>query len=91
VYAARLTEWLVSDQRKPRKERPTAKLMHADLVRLGYDGSYWRVAAFVREWKGERQRAQRTTDRGAFVLLAFGPYLKPTPTQAANTALSSLT
>ena len=72
-YAARLTEWLVSDQRKSRKERRTAKLMHADLVKLGYDGSYERVAAFVREWKGERQRAQRTTDRGVFVPLAFRP------------------
>ena len=72
-YAARLTEWLVSDQRKSRKERRTAKLMHADLVKLGYDGSYERVAAFVREWKGERQRAQRTTDRGVFVPLVFRP------------------
>lgn len=72
-YAARLTEWLVSDERKSRKERRTAKLMHADLVKLGYDGSYERVAAFVREWKGERQRAQRTTDCGVFVPLAFRP------------------
>jgi len=41
--------------------------MHADLVKLGYDGSYERVAAFVWEWKGERQRAHHTTDRGTFV------------------------
>ena len=61
----------VSDQRKSRKERRTAKLMHADLVKLGYDGSYERVAAFVREWKGERQRAYQTTDRGTFVPLVF--------------------
>ncbi|WP_419182481.1 hypothetical protein [Paracoccus alcaliphilus] len=47
-YANQLTAWLVSDQRKSRKERRTAKLMHADLVKLGYDGSYERVAAFVR-------------------------------------------
>ncbi|MBB4208508.1 integrase-like protein [Roseinatronobacter bogoriensis subsp. barguzinensis] len=40
--------------------------MHADLVQLGFDGSYERVAAFVRDWKGERQRAQRTTDRGVY-------------------------
>lgn len=61
-YAKQLTAWLVSDQRKSRKEPRTAKLMHADLVKLGYDGSYERVAAFVREWKGERQRAHHTTD-----------------------------
>jgi hypothetical protein len=47
--------------------------MHADLVKLGYDGSYERVAAFVREWKGERQRAHHTTDRGIFVPLVFAP------------------
>lgn len=56
-YANQLAAWLVSDQRKSRKERRTAKLMHADLMKLGYDGSYERVAAFVRAWKGERQRA----------------------------------
>ena len=72
-YAKQLTAWLVSDQRKSRKERRTAKLMHADLVKLGYDGSYERVAAFVREWKGERQRAHHTTDRGTFVPLVFAP------------------
>ena len=72
-FAKQLTAWLVSDQRKSRKERRTAKLMHADLVKLGYDGSYERVAAFVREWKGERQRAHHTTDRGTFVPLVFAP------------------
>ncbi|SIT25165.1 Helix-turn-helix domain of resolvase, partial [Gemmobacter megaterium] len=72
-YAKQLTAWLVSDQRKSRKERRTAKLMHADLVKLGYDGSYERVAAFVREWKDERQRAYHTTDRGTFVPLVFAP------------------
>lgn len=72
-YAKQLTAWLVLDQRKSRKERRTAKLMHADLVKLGYDGSYERVAAFVREWKGERQRAYHTTERGTFVPLVFAP------------------
>lgn len=35
-YAAQLTGWLISDQRKSRKERRTAKLTHTDLVKLGY-------------------------------------------------------
>jgi transposase len=31
------------------------------------------VAAFVREWKADRQRAQHTTGRGVFVPLVFQP------------------
>jgi len=72
-YAAKLSGWLVAEQRKSRKDRRTAKQMHADLVQLGYDGSYERVSAFVRAWKGDRQRAQQTTDRGTFVPLVFQP------------------
>src|SRR6056297_549833 len=72
-YAEKLSGWLVTEQRKSRKDRRTAKQMHADLVQLGYDGSYERVAAFVRTWKGDRQRAQLTTDRGTFVPLVFQP------------------
>jgi transposase len=72
-FAEKLTGWLVAEQRKSRKERRTAKQMHADLVQLGFDGSYERVASFVREWKGERQRATQTTGRGTFVPLVFQP------------------
>jgi hypothetical protein len=63
----------VASLHKSRKERRTAKQMHADPVQLGFDGSYERVAAFVRDWKGERQRAHHTTDRGVFVPLVFQP------------------
>ena len=63
----------MTELRKSRKERHTAKQMHADLVKLGFDGFYERVAAFVREWKGERQCAPHTTDRGTFVPLVFQP------------------
>ena len=72
-YAEKLSGWLVTEQRKSRKDRRTAKQMHADLVQLGYDGSYERVAAFVRTWRRDRQRAQQTTDRGTFVPLVFLP------------------
>ncbi len=61
------------EQRKSRKERRTAKQMHADLVQLGFDGSYERVAVFGRTWKADRQRAQQTTGRGTFVPLVFQP------------------
>ena len=47
--------------------------MHADLVALGFDGSYGRVAAFVRTWKADRQRDAQTSGRGTFVPLVFAP------------------
>ena len=72
-YAEKLSGWLLAEQRKSRKERRTAKQMHADLVRLGFDGSYEPVSAFVRAWKTDRVRAQNTTDRGTFVPLVFKP------------------
>ena len=72
-YAEKLSGWLLKEQRKSRKDRRTAKQMHADLVKLGFDGSYERVAAFVRGWKVDWQRAQQTTGRGTFVPLVFQP------------------
>ena len=54
-FAEKLSGWLRIEAGKSRKQRRTAKQMHADLVVLGYDGSYERVAAFVRAWKAERQ------------------------------------
>ncbi len=71
--AQKLSDWLRVEAGKLRKQRRTAKQMHADLVVLGYEGSYERVAAFVRVWKGERQREQQTSRRGTFVPLVFGP------------------
>jgi transposase len=72
-FAEKLSGWLLMEQRKSRKERRTAKQMHADLVQLGFDGSYERVAVFVRAWKADRQRAMQTTGRGTFVPLVFQP------------------
>ena len=62
-YADRLSAWLLAQARKSRKERRTVKQMHADLVKLGYDGSYGRVAAFTRAWRADRHRAEQTTGR----------------------------
>ena len=72
-YAEKLSGWLRIEAGKSRKQKRTAKQMHADLVVLGYDGSYERVAAFVRAWKAERQREQQTSGRGTFVPLVFAP------------------
>jgi transposase len=72
-YADRLSAWLKTEANKPRKQKRTIKQLHAELMSLGYDGSYNRVAAFAREWKADRQRELQTAGRGTFVPLAFEP------------------
>ena len=72
-FADKLAHMLRQEAAKSRKQKRTVKQLHADLVALGYDGSYNRVAAFAREWKAARQREQQTCGRGAFVPLAFLP------------------
>ena len=53
--------------------RKYLKQLHRDLVALGYDGSYDRVACFARDWRQrERERTQQAS-RGAFVPLTFAP------------------
>lgn len=73
AFADKLSAWLCAEATKSRKQKRTIKQLHADLVSLGYDGSYGRVAAFARDWKADRQRAQQTSGRGTFVPLAFEP------------------
>ena len=72
-FADKLSRWLEVEAGKGRKVRRTARRLHADLVVLGYNGSYARVAAFVRHWRTDREVAQRTTGRGVFVPLVFPP------------------
>ncbi len=72
-FAEKLSGWLRIEAGKSRKQKRTAKHMHADLVALGFDGSYGRVAAFVRTWKADRQRDAQTSGRGTFVPLVFAP------------------
>ncbi len=47
-FAEKLSGWLLTEQLKSRKERRKVKQMHSDLVQLGFDGPFERVAAFVR-------------------------------------------
>ena len=72
-YADKLLAWLKREAGRTRKQKRTIKQLHADLVSLGYDGSYGRVAAFARAWKEDCHRLQQTTGRGTFVPLAFAP------------------
>lgn len=72
-FAEKLSHWLRIEAAKSRKQRRTVKQLHADLVVLGFDGSYGRVAAFARAWKAQRQYEQQTSGRGTFVPLVFAP------------------
>ena len=72
-FADKLSGWLEAEVAKGRKARRTARRLHADLVALGYEGSYARITAFVRHWQADREVAQRTTGRGVFVPLVFIP------------------
>jgi transposase len=73
AFADRLSAWLRTEAKKNRKQKRTMKQLHADLLSLGYEGSYGRIAAFAREWKADLQRELQTTGRGTFVPLAFEP------------------
>ena len=73
AFAEKLSTWLKSEASRSRKQRRALKQMHADLAALGYQGSYNRVAAFARAWHARRHEAERTTGRGTFVPLVFGP------------------
>ena len=73
AYAERLSAWLRTEANRPRKQKRTIKQLHADLMSLGYEGSYGRVAAFARAWKEDRQRQMQASGRGTFVPLAFEP------------------
>ena len=72
-FAEKLAAWLKTEAGKSRKERRSLKQLHADLVALGFTGSYGRVAAFARGWRTDRKREQQTTGRGTFVPLSFRP------------------
>ena len=72
-YADKLSHMLRLEAGRSRKQKRTIRQVHVDLVALGYEGSYNRVAAFAREWKAARLREQQTSSRGAFVPLAFQP------------------
>lgn len=72
-YAEMLSSWLLRESKRNRKRRRNLKQLHRDLVALGFDGSYDRVAAFARDWRQrEREKANRAS-RGAFVPLVFAP------------------
>jgi len=63
-----LKQALKADSYRPKRERRTARALHAQIVAQGYRGGYTRVTDFVRAWRaGEGQGLKAK----AFVPLAF--------------------
>lgn len=71
-YAQTLTNWLHRESRRKRKQRRSVKQLYTELVKLGYTGSYDRVAAFARDWRRRQQEGVRSA-KGAYVPLSFSP------------------
>ncbi len=72
-YSQTLTNWLHRESRRHRKQRKTVKTLYADLLLLGYDGSYDRVAAFARQWRQKQYVAKQQTGKQAYIPLRFAP------------------
>ena len=72
-FVERLTVWLRREMGRPRKQKRTIKQLYADLVSLGFNGSYGRVAAFARGWRADYRRQQQMSGKGTFVPLSFAP------------------
>jgi transposase len=73
AFADKLTQWLVDEARAPRKQRRTVKQMHADLSVLGFDGSYDRVAVFVRNWHRQQLEQKQGSGKHTYIPLQFAP------------------
>ncbi len=73
AFADKLTQWLVDEARAPRKQRRTAKQMHADLCALGFDGSYDRVAVFARHWRRQQLEQKQAVSKHTYIPLQFAP------------------
>ena len=72
-YAQTLLSWLKRESGRNRKRRRNLKQLYRDLVSLGYQGSYDRVAAFAREWRQREREAANRAGRGTVVPLTFAP------------------
>ena len=72
-YAEKLSIWLKREAGASRKRRRSLKQLHCDLVALGYEGSYDRVAAFARNWRQRQREADNRASKGTYVPLVFAP------------------
>jgi transposase len=72
-FATTLAAWIKSEAHKGRKQRRNLRQLYVELVRLGYTGSYDRVATFCRRWRQEQQELAKVAGRGTFIPLTFAP------------------
>ncbi len=70
-YTELLSIWLAREAKRRRKQRKTVKQLYQELIKLGYTGSYDRVAAFARDWRQLQKDA--ASHKGTYVPLAFEP------------------
>ena len=67
-FVEAITQALIVDARRPKKERRTAKSLLKQIGEAGYDGGYSRLTDFIREWRAQQGGVAIGK---AFVPLAF--------------------
>jgi len=67
-FAEALHRALKADAQRPKRERRTARALHAELRALGYAGGYTRLTDYIRAWLDEQGKVSATS---AFVPLSF--------------------
>ncbi len=67
-FVDELTQALLADAHRPKKERRTVRALHEQLQRAGYSGGYTRLTDFVRAWRLSQTGANPNQ---AYVPLAF--------------------
>lgn len=68
-YLSQLNAWLAEDERLPKRQRRSTTQLFVALQAAGYEGSYGRVAAYIRE----RARDGGTPSSTVFIPLVFAP------------------
>lgn len=67
-YVDVVRQALVADARRPKKERRTARALHAQLRAEGYEGGYSRLTDYIRQWRANQGAAAAGQ---AYVPLSF--------------------
>lgn len=52
-WTEQLAQWLSTDSHRPKRDRRTARAMFLAIQAQGYPGSYNRVCAYIKRWRGE--------------------------------------
>jgi len=73
-FAGTLSTWLKREAGRNRKRWQSLKMLHRDLVGLGFDGSYDRVAAFARDWRQQQREADNRASRSTMTTRLLNKY-----------------